>query len=199
MSFSNEAYKMNDPSINSDVMEKTKEHLELQGFTNVVQRAEDYGADWTATLGNQTVLIESQVMRTWKSDDFPYDDIAIFNRYAQKPHTQLEALEKVPVWHIIISDDYYKAMILSWQMIRGFGKLRTITTDRGEENVIMVDKSSAIFSDLDIIMVDGIEWNIHDYYDHCDRNSYCYCHMKSEWDCEDFDYTYYKHQCGDVE
>jgi len=148
MSFSRKAYNENDPSINLDVMEATRKHLELQGFTSVEQRSEDYGADWKATLGNDSVLIESQVMRKWINSDYPFSHIGIFQRYANKPHTQLEALEKVAVWHIIISDDYSKAYILSWHMIRGFGKPFTIHTARGDEDIINCELGSAIYSDL---------------------------------------------------
>jgi len=146
--FSQKLYNENDPSCNSVVAERTKQHLEQNGFSNVVQRPEDFKADWTATFEGQSVMIESQVKRGWNGGKFPYSTIGIFARYGRKDHTHLIAMKETPCFHILISSDYKNAVILDWLMIRAYSSEMYLPSERGNEKNFEISLDFAIQSEL---------------------------------------------------
>jgi len=122
----------------------------------VVQRPEDFKADWTATFEGQTVMIESQVKRGWNGGKFPYSTIGIFARYGRKDHTQLIAMKETPCFHILISSDYKNAVILDWLMIRAYSSEMYLPSERGNEKNFEISLDFAIQSQFPTTMSESL-------------------------------------------
>lgn len=181
--FSQELYNENDPSCNSIVAERTQQHLEQNGFTNVVHRPEDYGADWTATFEGKKVLIESQVKRGWDGGKFPYPTIGVLSRYGRKPHTQLSAMKETPCFHILISSDYKNAVILDWIMIRNYSSEMYLPSERGIEKNFEIHRDFSVQTQFPTTMSESLlEYCKEDPYNEgiADSDIRCrFCEMKN--------------------
>lgn len=124
------------------VKEKAKALLELQGFTNVrFYEKETYVGDGEAIdpLGQACIIeMEAVYKKGWTSvDNFPYNTVLYFARYAKSPHTQVGALARKPVYHLQLSQlNLNVGFLAEWATIRAFGVETYVPTDRGNEGNI---------------------------------------------------------------
>lgn len=136
--FNQEKYNKYDPSVNPDVAEAMDKAFALFGFTAIEQRSEDFGADWCGNYEEKDCLMESQVKAGWKQGRFPYNTIAVFMRYGNKPHTQLKAMKEKKVYHLMMDENLNRAILLDWEHIKLYAGRCFLPSDRGyEENYEM--------------------------------------------------------------
>ncbi|MHC4950480.1 MAG: hypothetical protein ACYTEU_05765 [Planctomycetota bacterium] len=124
------------------VQEKAKALLESVGFTNVgFYEEETYVGDGTAIdpMGQPCIIeMEAVYKKGWTTtENFPYNTVLYFSRYAKSPHTQSGALAKKPVYHLQLSQlNLNVGFLAEWATIRAFGVETYVPTDRGNEGNI---------------------------------------------------------------
>lgn len=156
--FSQSAYNSNDPRKNPAIDEANKKALGIMGFTDIVLKCEDYGADYSAVAEDGTeVLIESQRLQFWKEGSFPYSRIGVFKRYTKHKHTQPSSLIDTPCYHLWLRDDLGMGYLASWTVILEHGVWTQINTFRGLETILETNLrfvEPIMLSDEDTLM----EW-----------------------------------------
>jgi hypothetical protein len=139
MAFNREQYNRNEPRLNPQIDQINKVCLKAFGLEDIELRdIEDYGADYTATDEGKPILVETQRVVVWDGGSFPYGQVNVFKRYANKPHTQRDIQMEMPCYHLWTSKDGKSAIMIMWSDIWRYGVESTTMTLRGEEPIIAV-------------------------------------------------------------
>lgn len=132
-------YQNSDPRCNPHIDAAMQKALTLFGITDIQLSVERCIADYDGLDEGKPILIEAEYANHWKHGEYPYESMSVFGRYLPRNHTQLAIQMETPCYHMWISADLERAIMVTWTDIRNYGQLGQHFNDRGLQDCIYVN------------------------------------------------------------